>query len=62
MSSVDVVRVRVNWHLKEEVTRVLARMGLPASNVSRMLLTRIATHKAPPLHVNGARQTVRMKS
>lgn len=45
-SSSDVVRARIDGHIKEEATNVLAGMGLSVSDAIRVLLTRIAADKA----------------
>lgn len=50
--SSDVVRARIDGHIKEEATNVLAGMGLSVSDAIRMLLTRIAADKALPFDVN----------
>lgn len=52
MASTDVVRARIDGHIKEEATRVLAEMGLSVSDAIRMLLTRIAADKAFPFDIN----------
>lgn len=52
MASADVVRARIDGHIKEEATNVLAQMGLSVSDAIRILLTRIATDKALPFDVN----------
>jgi DNA-damage-inducible protein J len=52
MASSDVVRARIDGHIKEEATTVLAGMGLSISDAIRMLLTRIATDRAIPFDVN----------
>jgi DNA-damage-inducible protein J len=54
MASTDVVRARIDGHIKEEATTVLAEMGLSVSDAIRMLLTRIAADKALPFDVNRA--------
>lgn len=54
MASSDVVRARIDGHIKEEATNVLAGMGLSVSDAIRMLLTRIAADKALPFDVNRA--------
>ena len=54
MASTDVVRARIDGHIKEEATNVLAQMGLSVSDAIRMLLTRIAADKALPFDVNRA--------
>lgn len=53
MASTDVVRARIDGHIKEEAANVLAQMGLSVSDAIRMLLTRVATDKALPFDVNG---------
>ncbi|ABM39728.1 type II toxin-antitoxin system RelB/DinJ family antitoxin [Polaromonas naphthalenivorans] len=52
MASTDIVRARIDGHVKEEASTVLAQMGLSVSDAIRMLLTRIATDKALPFDVN----------
>ena len=54
MASADIVRARIDGHIKEEATNVLAQMGLSVSDTIRMLLTRVAADKALPFDVNGA--------
>jgi DNA-damage-inducible protein J len=54
MASSDVVRARIDGHIKEEATNVLAEMGLSVSDAIRMLLTRIAADKAIPFDINRA--------
>jgi DNA-damage-inducible protein J len=51
MASSDVVRARIDGHIKEEATNVLAGMGLSVSDAIRMLLTRIAADKALPFDI-----------
>lgn len=51
-NSNDVVRARIDGHVKEEATNVLAGMGLSVSDAIRMLLTRIAADKALPFDIN----------
>ncbi|WP_321958123.1 type II toxin-antitoxin system RelB/DinJ family antitoxin [Paraburkholderia bannensis] len=53
-STSDVVRARIDGHIKEEATNVLAGMGLSVSDAIRMLLTRIAADKVLPFDVNRA--------
>lgn len=53
-SSSDVVRARIDGHIKEEATNVLAGMGLSVSDAIRILLTRIAADKAIPFDINRA--------
>lgn len=48
MSAYSIVRVRIDPHIKEEATVVLAAMGLTLSNAFRLLLTRVAHDKALP--------------
>ncbi|HFN5283498.1 TPA: type II toxin-antitoxin system RelB/DinJ family antitoxin [Pseudomonas aeruginosa] len=43
-----VVRARIDEHIKEEATVVLAAMGLTVSDAFRILLTRVAHEKALP--------------
>ncbi len=52
--STDVVRARIDGHIKEEATNVLAGMGLSVSDAIRVLLTRIAADKALPFDINRA--------
>jgi DNA-damage-inducible protein J len=48
MSTNDVVRARIDKHIKEEASAVLATIGLTASDAYRMMMTRIAKEKALP--------------
>ncbi len=48
MASNSVVRARIDEHIKEEATVVLAAMGLTVSDAFRLLLTRVAQEKALP--------------
>ncbi len=48
MASNAVVRARIDEHIKEEASAVLASMGLTVSDAFRMMLTRIAQEKALP--------------
>jgi DNA-damage-inducible protein J len=48
MSANAVVRARIDEHIKEEATAVLAAMGLTVSDAFRIMLTRIAREKALP--------------
>lgn len=48
MTTNAVVRARIDEHIKEEASVVLASMGLTVSDAFRMLLTRIATERALP--------------
>lgn len=43
-----VVRARIDEHIKEEASAVLASMGLTVSDAFRMLLTRVAKEHALP--------------
>lgn len=43
-----VVRARIDEHIKEEASAVLAAMGLTVSDAFRILLTRVAHDKALP--------------
>lgn len=43
-----VVRARIDEHVKEEATAVLAAMGLTVSDAFRIMLTRVAREKALP--------------
>lgn len=48
MASNAVVRARIDEHIKEEASAVLATMGLTVSDAFRIMLTRIAREKALP--------------
>ena len=48
MSANAVVRARIDEHVKEEASVVLAAMGLTLSDAFRLLLTRVARDKALP--------------
>jgi len=48
MASNAVVRARIDEHIKEEASAVLAAMGLTISDAFRIMLTRIAQEKALP--------------
>jgi DNA-damage-inducible protein J len=48
MSANAVVRARIDEHIKEEASVVLAAMGLTISDAFRILLTRVAREKALP--------------
>ena len=48
MSANAVVRARIDQHIKEEASVVLAAMGLTVSDAFRILLTRVAHEKALP--------------
>ena len=48
MTTNAVVRARIDEHIKEEASAVLASMGLTVSDAFRMLLTRVAKENALP--------------
>jgi DNA-damage-inducible protein J len=48
MATNSVVRARIDEHIKEEATVVLAAMGLTVSDAFRLMLTRVAREKALP--------------
>jgi DNA-damage-inducible protein J len=48
MSTNSVVRARIDGHIKEEASVVLAAMGLTVSDALRMMLTRVAREQALP--------------
>lgn len=48
MATNAVVRARIDEHIKEEASAVLAAMGLTVSDAFRLLLTRVAREKALP--------------
>jgi DNA-damage-inducible protein J len=48
MSANAVVRARIDEHVKEEASAILAAMGLTVSDAFRLLLVRIANDKALP--------------
>ena len=48
MSANAIVRARVDEHIKEEATAVLAAMGLTVSDAFRIMLTRVAHDKDFP--------------
>lgn len=48
MPSNAVVRARIDEHIKEEASVVLAAMGLTVSDAFRIMLTRVAREKALP--------------
>jgi len=48
MATNAVVRARIDEHIKEEASVVLAAMGLTVSDAFRILLTRVARDKALP--------------
>lgn len=48
MATNAVVRARIDEHIKEEASIVLASMGLTVSDAFRMLLTRVAKEKSLP--------------
>jgi DNA-damage-inducible protein J len=48
MTANAVVRARIDEHIKEEASIVLASIGLTVSDAFRLLLTRVAKEKALP--------------
>jgi len=48
MATNAVVRARIDEHIKEEASVVLAAIGLTVSDALRLLLTRVAQEKALP--------------
>lgn len=48
MATNAVVRARIDAHIKEEASAVLAAMGLTVSDALRIMLTRVAREKALP--------------
>jgi DNA-damage-inducible protein J len=48
MSANSVVRARIDVHIKEEASVVLAAMGLTVSDALRMMLTRVAREQSLP--------------
>lgn len=48
MATNTVVRARIDGHIKEEASIVLAAMGLTVSDAFRLLLTRVAREKELP--------------
>jgi len=48
MPTNTVVRARIDEHIKEEASAVLAAMGLTVSDAFRIMLTRVAHEKALP--------------
>ena len=63
MSANVVVRARIDEHIKDEATVVLAAMGLTVSDALRIMLTRVAREKALPFEplVPNAMPTAAMK-
>ena len=45
MSANSVVRARIDAHIKEEATAVLAAMGLTVSDALRIMLTRVSAKR-----------------
>lgn len=73
MANNTVVRARIDEHIKEEASIVLAAMGLTVSDAFRIMLTRVAHEKALPFEplipndvtiqaIKDARRGVKMKS
>ena len=52
MTASVIVRARIDEHIKEEASAVLAAMGLTVSDAFRLLLTRVAKEKSLPLLPN----------
>ena len=48
MSANSVLRARINEHIKEDATAVLAAMGLTVADAFRIMLPRVAREKALP--------------
>ena len=48
MATNTVVRARIDEHIKEDASVVLAAMGLTVSDAFRIMLTRVAREKALP--------------
>lgn len=48
MSANTVVRARIDEHIKNEATAVLASVGLTVSDAFRLMLTRVARERAMP--------------
>ena len=48
MAQNEIVRSRIDGHIKEQAATVLAAMGLTVSDAFRMMLTRVAVEKALP--------------
>ena len=59
-----VVRARIDEHLKEEASAVLATIGLTVSDAFRLMMVRIATDKAMPFEplIPNARTIEAMKA
>jgi DNA-damage-inducible protein J len=47
----SIVRARIDEHVKEEASAVLAAMGLTVSDAFRLMLIRIASEKALPFEL-----------
>lgn len=73
MANNTVVRARIDEHIKEEASVVLAAMGLTVSDAFRIMLTRVAHEKALPFEplipndvtlqaMKDARRGIKMKS
>ena len=52
-----VVRARIDKHIKEEASAVLAAMGLTVSDAFRIMLTRVAREKALPFELLAPNET-----
>ena len=51
MTNPDIVRARVDTHIKEEARAVLSEMGLSMSDAIRLLLVRVATERVFPFEI-----------
>lgn len=51
MAANAVVRARIDEHIKNEATAVLASVGLTVSDAFRLMLTRVAREKALPFEL-----------
>jgi DNA-damage-inducible protein J len=51
MAANPVVRARIDEHIKEDATAVLASMGLTISDAVRILLTRVASERTLPFNL-----------
>lgn len=51
MAANAVVSARIDKHIKEEASAVLASMGLTVSDAFRIMLTRVAYEKALPFEL-----------
>ena len=51
MAANSIVRARIDEHIKEEASVVLAAMGLTVSDAFRIMMTRVAHDKALPFEL-----------